>query len=100
MELRPCRWRVELKGVERGAGGGSPPHQARARMHVRPYRAQVYIGRYLVCGADSASLYLEVVEVVGEPGRRATGAGPTDPRGLHPPCPGWAHRHQVQTRLL
>lgn len=26
----------------------------------------VYIGRYLVCGADSASLYLEVVDVQGE----------------------------------
>jgi pyruvate kinase len=25
----------------------------------------VYIGRYLVCGADSASLYLDVVEVQG-----------------------------------
>lgn len=25
----------------------------------------VYIGRYLVCGADSASLYLEVLDVQG-----------------------------------
>ncbi len=26
----------------------------------------IYVGRYLVCGADSASLYLEVESVVGE----------------------------------
>ena len=38
----------------------------------------IYIGRYLVCGADSASLYLEVVDVQGEQGgrmARARGGG-------------------------
>ena len=36
---------------------------------LNPLLPLLQVGRYLVCGADSASLYLEVTEVNGERGR-------------------------------